>query len=88
VRPTGILLFGLAAGAAFFGYGLWGLYTGRISSKSYEVVNGVRQYYKIYDRRHSPGMFWSCVLGYLGIGAMLFLAALFLLFSHHLRQCS
>jgi hypothetical protein len=63
-----ILWFGFAAALGMIGWGLSGVFTGRVMTKSYGTVDGERTYYRFVRRDEEPVWFWTLCSIYTGVG--------------------
>jgi len=83
VTFNALLVLGLILALGMIGWGLSGVFSGRVLTKSYGIVDGKRRYYRLVSRQQEPLWFWTLCGVYAGIG-MCMLLALYVV-AHHVR---
>lgn len=74
-----ILWFGFFAALGMIGWGLSGVFTGRIVTKAYGTVDGKRIYYRFVRRDEEPAWFWVLCSIYMTVGIAMMVTICFLL---------
>lgn len=67
-----VLVLGAVIAAGIFGWGLSGVFTGRIRVKSYGLADdGSRRFSRIVSRTEQPAWFWTICCLYMALGIVL-----------------
>jgi hypothetical protein len=75
------LVIGVILALGMVGWGLSGVFTGKVLTKAYGTVDGERRYYRFVSRQDEPVWFWTLCGVYTGIGICMLLVLY--LVAHH-----
>ena len=78
-----ILVTGFLLALGMVGWGLSGVFSGKVLTKSYGTVDGERRYYRFVSRRDEPVWFWTLCGVYTGVGIGMLL--ILYLAAHYVR---
>ena len=71
ISSEALLVIGMFAATSVLGWGLSGVFTGKILTKAYGAVNGRRVYSRFVYRDQEPVWFWTLCGTYTSIGIMM-----------------
>lgn len=74
-----ILALGIVMALLMMAWGLSGVFTGRVLTKSYGTVEGQRRYCRFVRRDEEPVWFWTLCCIYTGVGIAMMVVLLLIL---------
>ena len=77
ISSNAIAGLGVVLALGMIGWGLSGVFTGKVLTKSYGTVDGERRYYRFVRRDDEPVWFWALCGVYMTIGAGMLLVFYF-----------
>ena len=79
ISSNAIVIVGFVLAAGMVVWGLAGVFTGKVLTKSYGTVDGEGRYYRFVSRQEEPVWFWTLCGVYTAIGIGMLLVLYFVM---------